>query len=156
MHFGAPARQVDEQRGKQHLADGDDMAGQVRPRPPENEIQRDPREHRPEHGSRQDFDAQWTGVCDGGMRSVPGGHGDASQPLQAEEHGEHPVAPGRQSDALAFVKLLAALFDVGGICFHKPARVENPPCRMWSTQRKADAIPKKCGTRNAEWQRNKS
>ena len=137
MHLGPPAGQVDEQRGKQHLPDGDQVPGDERARTPEDKKQRHGGEHRAEHGRREDLDAHEPDVRDRRVRAVPRRHHDAREPLEREQHGEHPVLATRQGRALRPVEMLAALLDEGGICFHGLARGETIPRPRVSTTEEA-------------------
>ena len=143
MHLRPPAGQVDEQGGKQHLPDRDGVAGEVRTRVPEDKEDRHAREHPAEHGGGEDFDADEAQVRDGRVGAAPGGHGDAREPFESEQHGEHPVLAAREGGTLVPVELFAAILDVSGVCLHEPARGSERTVPRGFTEEEAGGIPER-------------
>ena len=118
MRFPVAARQVDEQRGAEHLADGDGVAGAGGAGPAVDHVQRKRDDRAAQPDGRRHLDAHVAGAADPGVRRVPDRDGDEREPLEAEQTGKKKVDAFRQCEALAPVELFAALFDENVVDFH--------------------------------------
>ena len=119
MRLAVPAGQVDEQRGGEHLADGDRVAGGDRAGAAVDQVEGQRNDGPAQAHGRRHLDAHVAGAGDPGVRRVPDRDGDGREPLEAEQPGEEPVDPFGQGGALASVKLLAAMLDKNGVGFHE-------------------------------------
>jgi len=101
MRLNAPAGQVNQQRGGQHLPHGDDMTGQCFSGLREREENWEPGNGAAQQQGRPDVQVDVAGLSDPRLRGNPHGSNDAREPLQGHQRGKHAVG--------ASVKLILAL-----------------------------------------------
>jgi len=101
MRFNAPAGQVNQQRGGQHLSHGDNVAGQHFPGLGEREEDGEARNGAAQQEGRPDVQMDVADLSNPRLRGNPQGGNDACEPLQSHQRGKHTVG--------AFVELILAL-----------------------------------------------